>query len=189
NGAGKTTTSRVLSGMIVPSSGEIRFAGKRLEGRRAHEFVAAGIAHCMEGRRIFGELSVEENLLVGGRTASNKSELNRRLGEVYELFEVLEEKRNQPGSDRSGGQQQMLAVGRALMASPRLMLLDEISLGLAPVIVDRVYEALAEINRRGVAMLVVEQNVGREPRWSTSTCATNKAGPPPTWSWRSARWD
>src|SRR5205807_3370695 len=161
NGAGKTTTSRVLSGMIVPSSGEIRFAGKRLEGRRAHEFVAAGIAHCMEGRRIFGELSVEENLLVGGRTASNKSELNRRLGEVYELFEVLEEKRNQPGSDLSGGQQQMLAVGRALMASPRLMLLDEISLGLAPVIVDRVYEALAEINRRGVAMLVVEQNVER----------------------------
>jgi ABC-type branched-subunit amino acid transport system ATPase component len=161
NGAGKTTTARVLSGMIVPTSGEIHFAGRRLEGRPAHEFVAAGIAHCMEGRRIFGELSVEENLLVGGRTAPDKRELNRRLGEVYELFEVLEEKRDQPGSDLSGGQQQMLAVGRALMASPRLMLLDEISLGLAPVIVDRVYEALAQINRRGVAMLVVEQNVER----------------------------
>jgi ABC-type branched-subunit amino acid transport system ATPase component/ABC-type branched-subunit amino acid transport system permease subunit len=161
NGAGKTTTARVLSGMIAPTSGEIHFAGRRLEGRPAHEFVAAGIAHCMEGRRIFGELSVEENLLVGGRTAPDKGELNRRLGEVYELFDVLEEKRNQPGSDLSGGQQQMLAVGRALMASPRLMLLDEISLGLAPVVVDRVYEALAEINRRGVAMLVVEQNVER----------------------------
>jgi branched-chain amino acid transport system ATP-binding protein len=161
NGAGKTTTARVLSGMIAPSKGEIKFAGKRLEGRPAHEFVAAGIAHCMEGRRIFGELSVEENLLVGGRTAPSKNELARRLREVYELFEVLKEKRSQPGNDLSGGQQQQLAVGRALMAAPRLMLLDEISLGLAPVIVDRVYEALAEINRRGVAMLVVEQNVER----------------------------
>ncbi len=161
NGAGKTTTARVLSGMLAPLSGEIRFAGRRLEGRPAHEFVAAGIAHCMEGRRIFGELSVEENLLVGGRTAPSKSEREKRLHEVYELFEVLKEKRQQSGKDLSGGQQQQLAVGRALMAAPRLMLLDEISLGLAPLIVDRVYEALAEINRRGVAMLVVEQNVER----------------------------
>jgi branched-chain amino acid transport system ATP-binding protein len=161
NGAGKTTTARVLSGMITPVSGEIEFGGVQLNGRRSHEFVAAGIAHCMEGRRIFGELSVEENLLVGGRTASTKSERRRRLDEVYELFDVLKEKRDQPGSELSGGQQQMLAVGRALMASPRLMLLDEVSLGLAPVIVDRLYEALAEINRRGVAMLIVEQNVER----------------------------
>jgi len=161
NGAGKTTTARVLSGMIVPSSGEIEVAGRGLQGRPAHEFVAAGIAHCMEGRRIFGELSVEENLLVGGRTANSRDELASRLRRVYGLFEVLKEKRNQPGKDLSGGQQQQLAVGRALMAAPRLILLDEISLGLAPVIVDRVYEALAEINRRGVAMLVVEQNVER----------------------------
>ncbi len=161
NGAGKTTTARVLSGMIAPVSGEIEFAGKRLDGRPSHEFVAAGIAHCMEGRRIFAELSVEENLLVGGRNAPSKSERWRRLSEVYELFDVLEEKRDQPGNELSGGQQQMLAVGRALMAAPRLMLLDEVSQGLAPVIVDRVYEALAEINRRGVAMLIVEQNVER----------------------------
>jgi branched-chain amino acid transport system ATP-binding protein len=161
NGAGKTTTARVLSGMIAPTAGEIEFAGRRLDGLRAHEFVASGIAHCMEGRRIFGELSVEENLLVGGRTAPSKDERARRLREVYELFDALSEKRNQSGKELSGGQQQQLAVGRALMAAPRLMLLDEISLGLAPVIVDRVYEALAEINRRGVAMLIVEQNVER----------------------------
>jgi ABC-type branched-subunit amino acid transport system ATPase component len=161
NGAGKTTTARVLSGMIAPSSGQIEFAGRRLEGRPAHQFVAAGIAHCMEGRRIFGELSVEENLLVGGRTAPSRDERGKRLREVYALFEALAEKRHQPGKELSGGQQQQLAVGRALMAAPRLMLLDEISLGLAPVIVDRVYEALAEINRRGVAMLIVEQNVER----------------------------
>ncbi len=161
NGAGKTTTARVLSGMIAPVSGDIEFAGKRLDGRPSHEFVAAGIAHCMEGRRIFGELSVEENLLVGGRTAPDPNERRRRLNEVYELFEVLKEKRNQPGNELSGGQQQQLAVGRALMAAPRLMLLDEISLGLAPVIVDHVYGALAEINHRDVAMLIVEQNVGR----------------------------
>lgn len=161
NGAGKTTTARVLSGMIPPLQGQIEFDGKRLDGRLSHEFVSAGIAHCMEGRRIFGELSVEENLLVGGRTAPSTNERRRRLDEVYELFEVLKEKRNQPGKELSGGQQQQLAVGRALMASPRLILLDEISLGLAPVIVDRVYEALAEINQRGVAMLIVEQNVER----------------------------
>ncbi len=161
NGAGKTTTARVLSGMIRPLDGEIEFAGRSLRGRPTHEYVAAGIAHCMEGRRIFGELSVEENLLVGGRTAPDAKELRRRLGDVYALFEVLQEKRNQPGKELSGGQQQQLAVGRALMAAPRLILLDEISLGLAPVIVDRVYEALAEINRTGVAMLIVEQNVER----------------------------
>jgi branched-chain amino acid transport system ATP-binding protein len=161
NGAGKTTTARVLSGMIRPLGGEIELGGVRLDGRPSHEFVAAGIAHCMEGRRIFGGLSVEENLLLAGRTAPSKRELHRRLGEVYELFEVLKEKRSQPGSELSGGQQQMLAVGRGLMAAPRLMLLDEISLGLAPVVVDRVYEALEEINRRGVAMLIVEQNVER----------------------------
>lgn len=161
NGAGKTTTARILSGMIVPSAGEITVAGQRLQGRAAHEYVAAGVAHCMEGRRIFGDLSVEENLLLGGRTAPSKNECRRRLREVYDLFEVLNEKRAQPGNQLSGGQQQQLAIGRALMAAPKLVLLDEISLGLAPVIVERMYKALAEINGRGVAMLIVEQNVAR----------------------------
>ncbi len=160
NGAGKTTTARVLSGMLPSLSGRIEVGGRALTGQESHAFVAAGVAHCMEGRRIFGDLSVEENLLIGGRAAS-RDEQRRRMREVYSLFDVLEEKRNQPGKQLSGGQQQQLALGRALMAAPRLMLLDEISLGLAPVIVERMYEALAEINSRGVAMLIVEQNVAR----------------------------
>lgn len=161
NGAGKTTTARVLSGMILPAGGEITVGGRALHGQAAHRFVSAGIAHCMEGRRIFGDLTVEENLLLGGRTAPSKSEQARRLAEVYELFEVLNEKRGQPGRELSGGQQQQLAIGRALMAAPKLLLLDEISLGLAPVVVERMYEALAQINSEGVAMLIVEQNVER----------------------------
>ncbi len=161
NGAGKTTTARVLSGMIVPEAGEITVAGRPLAGRPPHAFVSSGVAHCMEGRRIFGTLTVEENLLLGGRTAPSARERARRLGEVYELFDVLHEKRGQHGNELSGGQQQQLAIGRALMAAPKLLLLDEISLGLAPVIVERMYEALAEINARGVAMLIVEQSVER----------------------------
>jgi branched-chain amino acid transport system ATP-binding protein len=161
NGAGKTTTARVLSGMIAPSEGTITVDGRSLAGKPAYEYVGSGVAHCMEGRRIFADLSVEENLLLGGRTAPNQAERSRRLAEVYALFEVLEEKRRQPGNQLSGGQQQQLSIGRALMAAPRLLLLDEISLGLAPVIVERMYDALAEINARGVAMLIVEQNVER----------------------------
>jgi len=147
--------------MIAPAAGEIRIGGRELGGRPAHEFVAAGVAHCMEGRRIFGDLTVEENLLLGGRTAPGDLERRRRLREVLELFDVLQEKRRQPGSQLSGGQQQQLAIGRAMMAAPKLMLLDEISLGLAPVVVERLYDALAEINGRGVAMPIVEQNVER----------------------------
>jgi branched-chain amino acid transport system ATP-binding protein len=161
NGAGKTTTARVLSGMITPTAGEIEIGGKALRGVAAHRFVGAGVAHCMEGRRIFGDLTVEENLVLGGRGAPNRGERSQRLADLYELFEVLEEKRAQPGKQLSGGQQQQLAIGRALMAAPKLLLLDEISLGLAPVIVGRMYEALERINARGVAMLIVEQNVER----------------------------
>jgi branched-chain amino acid transport system ATP-binding protein len=160
NGAGKTTTARVLSGMIAPVQGEVRVAGRPLGGRPPHVFNGAGVGHCMEGRRIFGDLSVEENLLLGGRSA-NREERERRLTEVYELFEMLAEKRDQSGLELSGGQQQQLAIGRAMMAAPRVLLLDEISLGLAPLVIERMYEALAEINARGVAMLIVEQNVER----------------------------
>jgi ABC-type branched-subunit amino acid transport system ATPase component len=147
--------------MIAVAGGEVVFAGRRADKMRSHELVRAGVAHCMEGRRIFGDLTVEENLLLGGRRAPSRGERERRLGEVYELFDALRERRENSGKDLSGGQQQMLAIGRALMAAPRLVLFDEISLGLAPIMVDRLYEALAEINARGLAMIVIEQNVER----------------------------
>jgi ABC-type branched-subunit amino acid transport system ATPase component len=161
NGAGKTTTARAISGMLPITAGEIRFDGQRVDGRPAHDVVRLGIAHCMEGRRIFGDLTVEENLLLGGRTAPSRSELDRRLRTVYELFPALADRRGNSGAAMSGGQQQMLAIGRALMAAPRLAVFDEISLGLAPIVVDRLYVALAQINDRGVAMIIIEQNVER----------------------------
>ena len=161
NGAGKTTTARTINGMLPISAGEIWFDGQRVDGRSAHQIVRLGVAHCMEGRRIFADLTVEENLVLGARTAQSRAELDRRLGAVYELFGALREHRGNSGAELSGGQQQMLAIGRSLMAAPRLVIFDEISLGLAPIMVDRLYQALAEINQRGVAMIVIEQNVER----------------------------
>jgi ABC-type branched-subunit amino acid transport system ATPase component/ABC-type branched-subunit amino acid transport system permease subunit len=161
NGAGKTTTARSLSGMLPVSGGEIWFDGQRIDGRRPHDIVRLGIAHCMEGRKIFGDLTVEENLLLGARAAGSARERSRRLGAVYEVFGALRERRTNSGFALSGGQQQMLAIGRALMAEPRLIIFDEISLGLAPIMVDRLYETLREINGRGVSMIVIEQNVER----------------------------
>ena len=161
NGAGKTTTARSVSGMLPVSGGEIWFDGQRIDGRRPHDIVRLGIAHCMEGRKIFGDLTVEENLMLGARAAGSARERGRRLAEVYEVFGALRERRGNSGFELSGGQQQMLAIGRALMARPRLIIFDEISLGLAPIMVDRLYETLREINGRGVAMVVIEQNVER----------------------------
>ena len=161
NGAGKTTTARAVSGMVPATAGEIVFAGRRIDGLPPHEIVRRGIAHCMEGRRIFGDLTVEENLELGGRTAPSAAERRERLARVYDLFEILAQKRNQPGSSLSGGQQQMLSIGRALMAAPQLVVFDEISLGLAPVTVDVLYEKIAELHAQGVAMLLIEQNVER----------------------------
>ena len=161
NGAGKTTTARSISGMLPVSAGEIWFDGKRIDGKQPHDIVRLGVAHCMEGRKIFGDLTVEENLLLGARAAGSAQERSRRLAAVYEVFEVLKERRGNSGSGLSGGQQQMLAIGRALMADPRLIIFDEISLGLAPIAVDRLYETLTEINGRGVTMIVIEQNVER----------------------------
>jgi ABC-type branched-subunit amino acid transport system ATPase component/ABC-type branched-subunit amino acid transport system permease subunit len=161
NGAGKTTTARSVSGMLPVSGGEIWFDGQRIDGRRPHDIVRLGIAHCMEGRKIFGDLTVEENLLLGARAAGSARERSRRLGAVYEVFGALRERRGNSGFALSGGQQQMLAIGRALMAEPRLIIFDEISLGLAPIMVDRLYETLRDINGRGVSMIVIEQNVER----------------------------
>jgi branched-chain amino acid transport system ATP-binding protein len=161
NGAGKTTAARAISGMVPLAAGEVWHEGERIDGRRPDRIVSRGIAHCLEGRHIFADLSVRENLELGGRTAPDRATLRRRLAGVHELFPVLAERGGDSGALLSGGQQQMLAIGRALMAAPELVIFDEISLGLAPVTVDRLYQALAEVNRNDVAMLVIEQNVER----------------------------
>jgi len=161
NGAGKTTLARVISGMVPVTAGQITFAGQRLDGRRADQVMAAGLGHCMEGRRIFADLTVEENLLVGARIGDTRAQRARAVDEVYDLFPDLRERRAVSGAALSGGQQQMLAIGRTLMARPRLAIFDEISLGLAPIMVDRLYEALARINAEGLAMVVIEQDVER----------------------------
>jgi ABC-type branched-subunit amino acid transport system ATPase component len=160
NGAGKTTLANVLNGTVKPTSGHLLIDGADVTGRPAHEIAGLGLTQCMEGRRIFTELSVEENLLVAARRVA-RPEQQRRLDIVYGLFPILHERRATPGVAMSGGQQQMLAIGRALMAKPRLVVFDEISLGLAPVIVDRLYEALRELRSAGLTMLVVEQDVDR----------------------------
>jgi branched-chain amino acid transport system ATP-binding protein len=160
NGAGKTTTARAITGMAPLAAGTVWYSGERIDGRRPDQVAGRGIAHCLEGRRIFADLSVQENLELGGRGAS-RAERRHRLDAVYELFPDLARRRGLSGGLLSGGQQQMLAIGRVLMAAPDLVIFDEISLGLAPVVVDRLYQALAAVNRRGVAMLVIEQNVER----------------------------
>jgi branched-chain amino acid transport system ATP-binding protein len=162
NGAGKTTVARAISGMIPTLSGTITFDGKRISGHPAHVVTRRGLAHCMEGRHIFADLTVEENLTLAAATMKVKgAELRERLDRIYDLFEVLAERRRKSGRELSGGQQQMLAIGRALMADPKLVIFDEITLGLAPTTVDRLYETLAAIRDHGMTMLIIEQNVER----------------------------
>jgi branched-chain amino acid transport system ATP-binding protein len=160
NGAGKTTLARTISGAIVPTSGTLRIAGEDVAGRPPHRIAELGIAHCMEGRRIFPTLSVQENLLIAARKA-HPSAMHERLDAVYNLFPILAERKNQSGTSMSGGQQQMLAIGRALMARPRLIIFDEISLGLAPVVMDKLYEALAVLKQAGMTLIIIEQDVDR----------------------------
>jgi len=160
NGAGKTTLASVISGLIRPSAGELRIDGVNRVGAGPHQIARLGISQCMEGRRIFAPLSVAENLLLAAGRAS-KAERSRRLDLVYGVFPVLRERRAQGGTSMSGGQQQMLAIGRALMSRPRLIIFDEISLGLAPVVMDQLYAALAALRAAGLTMLIVEQDVQR----------------------------
>mgnify|MGYP003375434847 CR=1 FL=1 len=160
NGAGKTTLANVIAGTLRPTAGDVRIDGRVVTGSAPHVVAALGIAQCMEGRRIFAPLSVEENLLLAARRAG-AAERAARLAEVYELFPDLRERRASAGTSMSGGQQQMLAIGRALMGRPRLVVFDEISLGLAPVVMDRLYDALAALKRAGLTMLIVEQDVER----------------------------
>jgi ABC-type branched-subunit amino acid transport system ATPase component len=160
NGAGKTTLAGVISGLIRPSAGELRIDGVDRAGSAPHLIARLGLAQCMEGRRIFAPLSVEENLLLAAGQVS-KAERQQRLDQVYQLFPVLRERRTQGGTSMSGGQQQMLAIARALMSRPRLVVFDEISLGLAPLIMDQLYAALAALRDAGLTLLIVEQDVQR----------------------------
>jgi branched-chain amino acid transport system ATP-binding protein len=159
NGAGKTTTLRTISGLLRPREGNITFDGKRIDHMPPHEIVLAGLTHAPEGRQVFATLTVEENLSMGAYSLGRDSEAieeNRRR--VYDLFPRLAERRNQLAGTLSGGEQQMLAIGRALMARPKLLMLDEPSLGLAPMLVKAIFETIQQINQQGVTILLVEQN-------------------------------
>jgi branched-chain amino acid transport system ATP-binding protein len=158
NGAGKTTTLKAISGLLRPASGEIRFDGEPIGGLSPDAIVARSIAHVPEGRRIFPQLSVEENLKVGAHLVRNARKVQAGLAKVYELFPRLRERRRQAGQTLSGGEQQMLALGRAMMSEPRLLLLDEPSLGLAPLVVAEVMRAALTFREAGITILLVEQN-------------------------------
>ena len=161
NGAGKTTLLRVISKLIEATSGEIRMEGTSLARVPAHEVVSRGIAHVPENRRLFPRLTVEENLRMGAFPREARKRYAERLKFVYSLFPHLAERRGQPAGTLSGGEQQMCAIGRGLMARPRLLMLDEPSLGLAPVLVKAIFEDLGRINGQGLTVLLVEQNVLR----------------------------
>jgi branched-chain amino acid transport system ATP-binding protein len=158
NGAGKTTTLRSISGIVPPRMGTITFRGRDITGVPGHVVAGMGIAHSPEGRRIFPRMTVLENLEMGAFTRKDIEAIRADIERVYELFPRLKERAKQKAGTMSGGEQQMLAMGRALMAQPALLLLDEPSLGLAPVIVDKIYEIIREINSQGVTILLVEQN-------------------------------
>jgi branched-chain amino acid transport system ATP-binding protein len=159
NGAGKTTLLRVISGVIAPRSGTLAFEGVPLTGRPAHAIVAHGIAHVPEGRRLFPGLTVGDNLKMGAFLPAARKQFTESLERVFALFPVLKERRTQRAGSLSGGEQQMLAIGRALMSRPKLILLDEPSMGLAPVMVLRLFDLIRRIRAEGYTILVVEQNV------------------------------
>ncbi len=158
NGAGKTTTLMCVSGIVPVRAGRILFDGREIQNRPAHEIVRLGIGQCPEGRKIFPRLTVLENLQMGAFTRRSAAEMREGLKRAFELFPILGERPSQPGGTLSGGEQQMLAVARALMSRPRLLLLDEPSLGLAPLVCMRIFEVIRDLNRQGVTVLLVEQN-------------------------------
>jgi branched-chain amino acid transport system ATP-binding protein len=158
NGAGKSTTLRALSGLVRASSGNIEFAGKDITNCDARQIVQAGISHCPEGRQVFPRMTVLENLELGAYTRSDKRNLESEYQAIYDYFPVLFDRRSQMAGTLSGGEQQMLAIGRALMAKPRLLLLDEPSLGLAPLLVEKIFEIIQAINQQGITILLIEQN-------------------------------
>ncbi|WP_170429486.1 ABC transporter ATP-binding protein [Ruegeria arenilitoris] len=159
NGAGKSTLMRSISGVLTNGSDQVRFDGKPIGDLAADEIMSRGVAMVPEGRRLFPSLSVEENLLIG--TYGRKVQGHWSLQTIYDLFPILKERRNHPGTALSGGQQQMVAIGRALMSNPRVLLCDEISLGLAPVVIKDIYAAVPRIQEAGASLIVVEQDIGQ----------------------------
>jgi branched-chain amino acid transport system ATP-binding protein len=166
NGAGKTTTLRAVSG-ILPFSGQVRFKGEVLNGQKAHKIMTKGISHSPEGRGVFANLTVLENLEMGAYTRTNRAEIAHDFEHCYELFPRLKERLKQKAGTLSGGEQQMLAMSRALMARPTLLMLDEPSLGLAPLIVAQIFEIIKKVNREGMTVLLVEQNARMALKVST----------------------
>ncbi len=158
NGAGKTTTLRTISGLLRPRRGRVLVEGRPIHTLPPHEIVACGVAHSPEGRRIFSRMTVMENLQMGAYSRKNKQHLGEDYERVFELFPRLKERISQKGGTLSGGEQQMLAMGRALMARPRILLLDEPSMGLAPILVEQIFETVSDINKQGTTILLVEQN-------------------------------
>ena len=158
NGAGKSTTLRSISGLTPPREGSIRFDGKEIGEVPPQDIVQMGISQSPEGRHVFSRMTVRENLDLGAYLRKDRAEIERDVERVYALFPRLKERERQKGGTMSGGEQQMLAIGRALMANPKLLLLDEPSMGIAPILVERIYETIAEINRQGTTILLVEQN-------------------------------
>jgi branched-chain amino acid transport system ATP-binding protein len=158
NGAGKSTTLRTISGLIHPRDGSVHLSGKNITKLPAHEVVYAGVGHVPEGRGIFPRLTVRENLEMGAFTITSSTEIRRRMEEVFELFPRLKERLEQKGGTLSGGEQQMLATGRGLMLQPRILLMDEPSMGLAPVLVDTIFDVIVKLNKGGTTILLVEQN-------------------------------
>lgn len=158
NGAGKSTTLRTISGLLKPKSGEIKFLGNNIAGMPAHKIVREGISQVPEGRRIFAEMTVLENLELGAFTRDNKDEIQSDMQMVFKRFPRLEERKTQLAGTLSGGEQQMLAMGRALMSRPKLLLLDEPSMGLAPLLIKEIFNIIVDINKTGTTVLLVEQN-------------------------------
>lgn len=158
NGAGKTTTLHTISGLIKPSEGTVLFEGKDIVKTPGHKIVSLGMAHVPEGRRVFAQLSVYENLLMGAYTRKDKEEIHNSLQVVYDRFPRLEERKNQMAGTLSGGEQQMLAMGRALMSNPSIILMDEPSMGLSPIFVNEIFDIIQKVSEAGTTVLLVEQN-------------------------------
>lgn len=161
NGAGKTTTMQSIMGLIHPSHGEIYYDGQKINGIPSHKIVKLGMTQVPEGRRIFSELTVYENLLMGAYTRTDKDGIEKDFKDIYTLFPRLEERKNQIAGTLSGGEQQMLAMGRAIMSKPKLLMLDEPSMGLSPLLVDQVFEIIKHFHETGTTILLVEQNANK----------------------------